>query len=423
MPKPGIKKVLIGLAALAGLAAASIIFSPWIFPPSMATLFKRAGAEGEELLVTRKAMRFWVDATGILRATSVQNFGAPPEFGGYWRFQIVSIVPEGKSVKKGDLLVSFDAQKIKDDLQHFENELDQANKELEKTKVQIDLESQELTAKLAESENKYEKFKLKQEGITADIKSAREIETDKLALEQSRREVEAFRDRIQWHKKSSEATYKIIASKKAWAQNKVSEIKRGIESFQVKSDRDGIAVYKLKWNGERFQVGENCWSGLSLIEIPDLNTILVEAFVSEVDIGKVKLGQRADVTIDAFPGKFYAGRVTNIGTLVRSKAWDIPNKILEVRIALDNLDTAIMRPAMSVKVKVETGMIADVIAVPLKAVRTTAEGSLVKVKTDSDWREQGVKLGESNGVDVAILDGLKLGDRIAADYSRARRKM
>lgn len=417
-----LKRLSVALAALVGLAVTLIIFLPSILPTSMANLFKRAGAEGEELLVARKTMRFWVGATGILRATSVQNFGAPPEFGNYWQFQIVSMIPEGRNVKKGDLLVSFDAQKTKDDLQRFENERDQAVKELDRTRVQIDLESQEITARLAEAENKYEKFKLKQEGISADIKSVREIESDKLALEQSRREVEALRDRIQWHKKSSEATYKIIASKKARAENKVNEIKRGMESFQVKSDRDGIAVYKLKWNGERFQVGENCWSGLSLIEIPDLNTILVEAFVPEVDIGKVKLGQQAEVTIDAFPGKSYAGRVTKIGTLVRSKAWDILNKILEVQIALDNLETAIMRPAMSVKVKVETGVIADVIAIPLKAIRTTAEGSVVKVKTDSDWREQRVELGESNGVDVAIGEGLKPGDRIAADYAKAKRK-
>ncbi|HYK88116.1 MAG TPA: efflux RND transporter periplasmic adaptor subunit [Acidobacteriota bacterium] len=417
-----IKRAALGLAAAAGLAALLIISHPSMIPSSVAGLLKRAAGEGEELIVTRKPMRFWVDSTGVLRATSVQNFGAPPEFGNYWQFQIVSMVPEGKNVKKGDLLVMFDAQKIQDDLQRYQSELDQAAKELERTRVQIDLEGQELTARVAEAENKYEKLKLKQEGIGTDIVSARQVEMDGLALEQTKREVEALRDRIQWHKKTSEATYKIIASKKSRAENKVNEIKKGIEGFQVKSDRDGIAVYKLKWNGERFQVGETCWSGLSLIEIPDLNTILVEAFVPEVDIGKLKLGQRADVTIDAFPGKTYTGKVAKIGTLVRSKAWDIPNRILDVQITLDNLETSIMRPAMSVKAKIETGLINEVIAVPLKAVRTTADGSMVQVKTDSGWAERKVKLGESNSVDVAIIEGLSPGEKIAVDYSRARQK-
>jgi HlyD family secretion protein len=156
------------------------------------------------------------------------------------------------------------------------------------------------------------------------------------------------------------------------------------------------------------------------MEIPDLNTILAEAFVPEVDIGKVKMGQRAEVTIDAFPGRSFPGTVKNIGTLVRPKAWDIPNKILEVQVALDQLDTSIMRPAMSVKVKIEIGSINDCFAVPLKAVLITADGAKVKVKSDAGWREQQVKLGESNGTDIIVAEGLTAGDRVAADFSKAK---
>ena len=47
---------------------------------------------------------------------------------------------------------------------------------------------------------------------------------------------------------------------------------------------DGVVVYKVKWNGERYRVGENVWSGMPIIEIPELNTILAEALVPEVDI-------------------------------------------------------------------------------------------------------------------------------------------
>lgn len=177
-----------------------------------------------------------------------------------------------------------------------------------------------------------------------------------------------------------------------------------MERFQAKADRDGVVIYKSKWNGDKYRVGENTWSGQSILEIPDLNTIIAEAFVPEVDIGKIKTGQRVEVTIDAFPDKTYSGTVKNIGKLVRSKAWDIPNKILEVQIALDQLDTSIMRPAMSVKAKIATSSIENCLAVPLKAVRTTAEGSMVKVKTGEGWRERQVKLGESNGNEVVIVE-------------------
>ena len=408
------KRVIIGVALVAAVAASYVLFGS-----RLSSLLPKATATGDEVVVAPKTLVFGVDATGLLRATSVQNFGGPPMFANYWNFQIVNLVAEGKQVKAGEQLITFEAQRIREDLQRFQNELDQATKELEKTRTQIDLERQELQTKLAAAENNYEKLKLKQ---TRDlgVESLNKVEEDRLAFEQARREVEAIKERLDWHKKSSEATYQIIASKKARAENKVNEIKKGMENFQAKADRDGVVIYKTKWNGDKFRVGENVWMGQMILEIPDLNTIIAEAFVPEVDIGKVKTGQRAEVTIDAFPDKVYSGSIKSVGTLVRPKAWDIPNKILDIQIALDKLDISIMRPAMSVKAKVETSSVENCLAVPLKAIRTTAEGSMVKVKSDQGWREQRVKLGESNGTEVVIVEGLNAGDRIAGDFAKAK---
>lgn len=386
---------------------------------AIASLLSRTSETAEEVVIAPRSLQFRVEATGILRATSVQNFGGPRPIGNYWQFKVVSLSTEGKNVKKGDVLINFDAQGLSEDLLRYQNELDQATKELEKTKIQIDLERQDITSKLAAAENNYEKLKLKQAGSNL-IASSRDIERDKLALEQARREVEALKEWLDWHKKSSEATYNIIQSKKTRAENKVDVIRRGMESLQAKADRDGVVIYKTKWNGEKFQVGESIWSGQPIMEIPELNTIVAEGFVPEVDIGKIHIGQTAEVTIDAFPGKFYPGKVAGMGKLIRPKSWDIPNKVLDTQITLDNLDTSIMRPGMSVKIRIETDTIADCIAVPLKAVLITAEGSKVKVKTPAGWQEQNVQLGRSNGSEVVITEGLKSGDRIAVDFSKAK---
>ena len=409
------RRVALGVLFAAAVVIASLTFRP----AAVGSLVGLKTEAAEEVTAVKRNMTFWVEAAGVLRATSVRNFGGPPEFADYWQFQIVNIAPEGKAVKKGDLLVSFDSQRMQQDLQTFQGESQQAAKELEKTKAQIDLEQQELASRIAEAENKHQKIKLKQVEI-AGIRESSKIELDALELEQSRRERDALKERLDWHKKSSEANLKIIAGKKVRAENKVNLIKQGMENFQAKADRDGVVVYKTKWNGERFSVGENIWSGQSILEIPDLNTIIAEALVPEVDVGKVKIGQRAEVSIDAFPGKSYAGHVKSMGTLVRPKAWDIPNRVLETRIVLEQLDTSVMRPAMSVKVKIEVATAEDCIAVPLKAVLTTAEGSVVKVKTETGWKRVPVTVGRSNGVDVIVQEGLSQGDRFAADFSKAR---
>jgi HlyD family secretion protein len=403
------------LIVVAALIAGFSFFRSGAF----SAVLPKNGERADEIVIASRSMSFWVDATGTLRASSVRNFSAPPPFGDYWQFQIVSMAPEGGNVKTGESLINYDAQKVREDLQRYQSELDQANKELEKTRVSIDLERQELTSRLAAAENKFEKLKLKQ-GAGSDLEASNVIEKDNLAVEQAKREVDALKERIEWHKKASEASYNILASRKVRAENRVGLIQKGLEGFQAKADRDGVVVYKVKWNGERFRVGESVWSGMPVIELPELNTILAEALVPEVDIGKVKIGQNAEVSIDAFPGRSFMGTVKSLGTLVRPKAWDIPNKVLDVQIALDQLDITVMRPAMSIRLKIETNSIPECVAVPLKAVLTTAEGAVVKVRSDTGWRIQKVKLGDSNGADIVVSEGLNPGDRVAADFLKAR---
>lgn len=406
------------LAALAATAC-------WLFPSRLSSLLPKAAAIGDEIVVMKKTLTFSVDTTGVLRATSTQDFGTPPAFGQYWQFQVVNLTAEGRQVKPGDEIIRFDAQRVREDLQKFQTELDQANKELERTRVQVDLELQELNTKLATAQNSFDKIKLKQRDDPA-TDPPMKVEEDRLAAEQARLEVEALKERIEWNKKSSQATIQIITSKKARAENKVAEINKGIEKFTVKSDREGVVIHKNKWNGERYQVGENVWAGEPLVQIPNLNTLIAEAYVPEVDLARIKTGQRVEITIDAFPGKSYSGVVKTIGKLVRPKSWDIPNKILDVEIALDQLDVKLMRPAMSLKARIETGSIADCLAIPLKAARSTGKGgdggaaALVKVKTGQGWEERRVTLGESNGVEVIVTEGLKAGDRVAGDFSKAK---
>jgi hypothetical protein len=179
-------------------------------------------------------------------------------------------------------------------------------------------------------------------------------------------------------------------------------------------------VHKVKWNGEKYQVGETVWSGLPLIEIPDLETIAADIYVPEVDLAKIRTGQRAELSIDALPGRAHTGTVAEIGTLVRPKAWDIPNKVLDVQIRIDRVDTASMRPGMSLRAKVETGSLTDVIAVPPRAIHTSDRGTYVKLRTGAGWRDQSVTTGDSDGERVVVREGLQAGDRIARDYARVQ---
>src|SRR5262245_51516790 len=115
------KRLITVIAAIAAIGAAYVLFGSRFL-----SLLPKATATGDDMVVTPKTLVFGVDTTGLLRATGVQNFGGPPMFGNYWQFQIVNMVAEGKQVKAGEQLIAFDAQRIRDDLMRFQNELDQA---------------------------------------------------------------------------------------------------------------------------------------------------------------------------------------------------------------------------------------------------------------------------------------------------------
>src|SRR5579872_2698191 len=113
-----IKRIIMVVIGLGILGTLALLFVPNRF-------LAASGATDDLLTIASKTISFRINSPGILRATSVQNFGAPAGFDNYWQWQIVSLIQEGKNVKKGDVLINFDTQKITMDLMQFQNELEQ----------------------------------------------------------------------------------------------------------------------------------------------------------------------------------------------------------------------------------------------------------------------------------------------------------
>ncbi|MGH9761238.1 MAG: hypothetical protein ACREAC_10385, partial [Blastocatellia bacterium] len=149
------KRATIIVGSLLLITAGLVLFAPTRF-------LARGAPAADEIAISKGSMNLTVTCSGTIKANSVQNYGGPAAFDDYWQWQIVGLVPDGNQVKKGDILVTFDNQKISQDLHQFQNDLEQATKEMEKTKVQIESEESDLNARLAEAENKYATLKLKQ---------------------------------------------------------------------------------------------------------------------------------------------------------------------------------------------------------------------------------------------------------------------
>ena len=204
---------------------------------------------------------------------------------------------------------------------------------------------------------------------------------------------------------------------------------------------DGIVTNLPVREGETVVEGIQNAQGSTLMTLADMSVITAEVKVDETDIVNVALGQSADVTVDALPGKVFKGHVTEVGdqALLRSTGVATSQttsgqeeaKDFKVVITLDN-PTDELRPGLSTTAKIQTARKDDVVAIPIQALAMRApdaKGARPAQNADGQKQVQGVfvvenekgKLrahfvpvttGITGTTDIEVTSGVKPGDEI-----------
>lgn len=159
------------------------------------------------------------------------------------------------------------------------------------------------------------------------------------------------------------------------------------------------------------QEGETVAAGLNaptFVVIVDLDRLQVNAFVDEVDIGKIELGQRVTFNVDSFPAQDFTGRVAAI-----YPSATIQDNVVKyvVAIAIDDENRSLLRPEMtaSVRIQLETR---TVLAIPSRAIRQEGGRSVVHVVSGATTEIRPIRIGWREGPWAEIADGLSEGERI-----------
>ena len=211
----------------------------------------------------------------------------------------------------------------------------------------------------------------------------------------------------------------------------------------------GIVTNLPVREGETVVIGIQNSPGSTLMTIADMSVITAEVKVDETDIVNIKIGQPADVTIDAIPNKAFKGRVTEIGdnAVVRSTGVSTSQQTIatqeakdfKVVVTVDNPPEN-LRPGLSTTAKITTDTRKSVLTIPIQALTVRQKGDLRESTSSSavhaaeqpqaaspdDKKEiQGVfvirnkralfvpvETGISGTTDIEVLKGLQNGDEI-----------
>jgi len=153
-------------------------------------------------------------------------------------------------------------------------------------------------------------------------------------------------------------------------------------------------------------VGATVGSDTNLFKIIDLSSVWIDANVFEKDLERVRTGQQVNVTVPAFPGSTFTGRVILISSVV-----DPDSRTVKVRTEVPNRDGR-LKPDMFANVQIVTASRQTAISVPLAAVLDDGGKSVVFVADGNEYKKRDVTLGLKSDSRVEVVQGLNAGDKV-----------
>jgi len=380
---------VIGGAALVGLVAAGMVFR------------KDNGLMVTTSKVARESLVSKVSANGKVQAVRKADLSANV-MGQVTRLA----VKEGDVVREGQFLLEIDPSRTKAAVEGLDAARLATVAELESAKTRLE------QARLD--------FHRAQTNRSAGLLSEADLENVKTALSTAESSVRALSNRVEQ------------------AAAGLEEAKVTHSKTVILSPMNGIVTAKRIEEGETAVIGVQNSPGTVLLTISDMSKVETEMEVDEAAIPDVKLGQTAQIRIDAYPNKTFQGVVTEVGgsPMLRTTSQQEAIKF-KVKIQIqDPPDT--IKPGLSAQADIFTGASDNALAIPFQSlvVRDIVLKEGEKFKPGDKRDEEGVYLVEKDKVkfvpvqtgltgdmSVEVLSGLKEGDTLVSGPLRVLREL
>lgn len=308
-------------------------------------------------------------------------------------------VADGQWVKAGDLLVTLDQERLRQDLVRSELSLNAARQDLDNARATY--EKQEKT------------LKRRSELFDQGIASSEDYQQEKLNFKNAETQLERSKVGIQQ------------------AEAAVAQAKDTLSKTVIRAPISGQVTGLKAEKGETAIAGQTNLAGAVLMVISDLSEMMAELKVGELDVVKVKTGQPAEVSVDALPGRIFLGKVLTVASGTDRPAsntfgggmQETQSYKVRVQLAGTPQELQFLRPGMSARIAILTAERKAVLAVPLAAIQEreskteglglmTISRSIVFVARDGKAEERNLRTGLSTRRAVEVLDGLKEGEQI-----------
>jgi len=358
----------------------------------------------------------YVQLRGDIRPAKSIVLSAPTDAGD---LQILKLAKNGGAVKKGDVVVQFDATTLRQRTQEKQSELKQSDAEIAQMQAQLRITQEQDRAAVLKA--KYDLDRARLDLGKRDLVSKLEYEQAKLAVADAEQRLREAEQKATSNRTGAEADIVGKERKKDKARFDHERARRGLDALSIKAPADGVVNVMPNWRSGgmfggqvEFREGDRAWPGANIIELPDLSSIHLEARLDESDRGRLKVGQTATVKIEAVPGRDFAATVDLISVLAKmdfSAGWP-PLKNFDLGLVLKDPDPRI-RPGMTATARIATDRVPSVLLAPSEAVFQRDGRSVVYKLRGSLFDEQHIDVARRGREQVIIAAGVGPGDKLA----------
>jgi HlyD family secretion protein len=189
--------------------------------------------------------------------------------------------------------------------------------------------------------------------------------------------------------------------------------------LNIASPMDGVVIKRAVEYGEAVTGAGSFNAGTVIATVADLSKMIVKVGVSEVDIGKIRMGATVTVTLDAYPKVRFAGSISRIAPAARLQD---QVKVFDIEVTLENQGKE-LRTGMTANVAIKGDRAEKVLAVPVESVFRREDGEVVYVKKAAAGKAGEGKSAKPAVAEAASAEGEKAEPKATPDPRDAWKKV
>ncbi len=336
--------------------------------------------------------------------------------------RIVRLAESGKPMKKGDVVVEFDTAQQEQHVLERTTTVRTVDSEIVQVNASHRIVDELDAMNLMTAEYNLERAKL--EASKAEVVSEIEGAKNRIDVGISQGELVQVQTTIKSHDVSQEADLQRLKQRKDKANRDLERAKGYLSKLVITAPIDGYVNILPNFRSQGsfgsspppFKEGDRAWTGAAIAEIPDLSSMRIELRLDEVDRGKLKLGQKIRVRVDAIPEREFEAELDWISPIaaVQFRGPGMSEKSFPARATLKSVDPR-LRPGMSATAEIVIESQPSALMIPIRASFVHQGKPAVYIQRGQDFEIRTIAVGKRNETDMVVLEGLSETDLVTLE--------